>query len=150
MTRIDRALTAATEAYAEARRRRDTRAQHAAAERLRALRERQMRRDAPLGFKLRRIGRAISATMERVVGIAFMFGAVVLPGLASLADDAYAAERAPVPPVPVWPLWIIIGFGFAFAAWIAWRIVKLITEQAEQIPEDDGPDAPIDYRKFRQ
>ena len=43
----------------------------------------------------------------------------------------------------------ILVLGFLFCGWLAWKCVELIREAAPREDERD-PDAPIDYRRFRQ
>lgn len=44
----------------------------------------------------------------------------------------------------------ILVLGFLFCGWLAWKCVELIREAAPHDESDRDPDAPIDYRRFRQ
>lgn len=44
----------------------------------------------------------------------------------------------------------VLVLGFLFCAFLAWKCVELIREAAPRDESERDPDAPIDYRRFRQ
>ena len=44
----------------------------------------------------------------------------------------------------------VLVLGFLFCALLAWKCVELIREAAPRGEANHDPDAPIDYRRFRQ